>query len=76
MPAEYRTAVVVPTLFGSVERMYATALENLEVQFLANREDHLHFAMLSDFTDAAERDAGRMMPGSSRRRCRGRARAE
>ena len=28
------------------------ALENLEVQFLANREAHLHFAVLSDFTDA------------------------
>ncbi|HVE79258.1 MAG TPA: hypothetical protein VNA89_10375, partial [Gemmatimonadaceae bacterium] len=52
IPAEYRTAVVIPTLFPSVEAV-REALENLEVQFLANREAHLHFAILSDFTDAA-----------------------
>ena len=51
MPPEFRTAVVIPTLFGSVEAV-REALENLEVQFLANREAHLHFAVLSDFTDA------------------------
>ena len=52
VPAEYRTAVVIPTLFGSVDDV-REALETLEVQFLANREAHLHFAILSDFTDAA-----------------------
>ena len=51
MPPEFRTAVVVPTLFGSVDAV-REALENLEVQFLANREAHLHFAVLSDFTDS------------------------
>jgi cyclic beta-1,2-glucan synthetase len=51
IPAEFRTAVVVPTLFDSVETVQ-DALGNLEVQFLANREAHLHFAVLSDFTDA------------------------
>ena len=51
VPAVYRTAVVIPTLFGSVEDV-GEALENLEVQYLANREPHLHFAVLSDFTDA------------------------
>ncbi|MBA3522873.1 MAG: cyclic beta 1-2 glucan synthetase, partial [Gemmatimonadales bacterium] len=51
VPPEFRTAVVIPTLFGSVEAV-AEALENLEVQFLANREAHLHFAVLSDFTDS------------------------
>src|SRR5690606_40221624 len=51
VPPEFRTAVVIPTLFGSVESV-EEALENLEVQFLANREAHLHFAVLSDFTDA------------------------
>jgi cyclic beta-1,2-glucan synthetase len=51
VPPEYRTAVVIPTLFGSVEGVHE-ALENLEVQFLANREAHLHFAVLSDFTDS------------------------
>ncbi|HET8624273.1 MAG TPA: hypothetical protein VFM14_11965, partial [Gemmatimonadales bacterium] len=51
IPPGFRTAVVVPTLFGSVEAV-DEALENLEVQYLANREAHLHFAVLSDFTDA------------------------
>ena len=51
VPPEYRTAVVVPTLFGSVGAV-GESLENLEVQFLANREAHLHFAVLSDFTDS------------------------
>ncbi|MGH7446187.1 MAG: hypothetical protein ACRELT_01415, partial [Longimicrobiales bacterium] len=51
IPAELRTAVVIPTLFWSVDAVHE-ALENLEVQFLANREPHLHFAVLSDFTDA------------------------
>jgi cyclic beta-1,2-glucan synthetase len=51
VPPEYRTAVVVPTLFPSVESV-EEALENLEVQFLANRETHLHFALLGDFTDS------------------------
>ena len=50
--AECRTAVVIPTLFGDVDDV-RNALDNLEVQFLANREPNLHFAVLSDFTDAA-----------------------
>ena len=52
VPSQYRTAVVIPTLF-STDHDVAEALERIEVQFLANREAHLHFAILSDFTDAA-----------------------
>ncbi|CAN5510517.1 glucoamylase family protein [soil metagenome] len=51
--SEIRTAVVVPTLFASVEAVHE-ALDHLEVQFLANRKTNLHFAVLSDFTDASE----------------------
>jgi cellobiose phosphorylase len=51
VPGDLRTAVVVPTLFGSVEAV-EEALEHLEVQYLANRESYVHFAILSDFTDA------------------------
>ncbi len=51
VPPELRTAVVIPTLFESVDAV-REALEHLEVQYLANREAHLHFAVLSDFTDA------------------------
>ncbi|MGH7445330.1 MAG: cyclic beta 1-2 glucan synthetase, partial [Longimicrobiales bacterium] len=52
VPAEYRTAVVIPTLFGSIEAVQE-ALETLEARYLANREANLHFAVLSDFEDAA-----------------------
>ncbi|MCC7053405.1 MAG: hypothetical protein IT355_09060 [Gemmatimonadaceae bacterium] len=55
VPEAYRTAVVIPTLFGTVDDVH-DALAMLEVQFLANRETHLHFAVLSDFTDAATED--------------------
>jgi cyclic beta-1,2-glucan synthetase len=51
VPSESRTLVVVPTMISSVGtvRMLADALE---VRFLANRDDHLHFALLTDFLDA------------------------
>jgi cellobiose phosphorylase len=52
IPEDYRTAVVIPTLFGSVDAVQE-GLENLEVQFLANRQKNLHFAILSDFVDAS-----------------------
>ncbi len=57
IPERLRTAVVVPTLFGDVGDV-REALEHLEVQFLANREPHLHFALLSDFTDAVTESTG------------------
>jgi cyclic beta-1,2-glucan synthetase len=52
IPDEYRAAVVVPTLFGSVKAV-EEALEHLEVQYLANRDRNLFFAILSDYTDSA-----------------------
>lgn len=51
VPPEYRTVVVIPTLLASEDGV-RDALANLEAQYLANREAHLHFAVLSDFTDA------------------------
>ncbi|WP_139668404.1 GH36-type glycosyl hydrolase domain-containing protein [Pseudomonas sp. F16(2018)] len=53
IPEEARTLVVVPTMLASssdVEEL----VEGLEVRFLANRDEHLHFALLSDFMDARE----------------------
>ena len=52
IPEDYMTAVVVPTLLGSVHAV-EEALEHLEVQYLANRDPNLQFAILSDFTDSA-----------------------
>jgi cyclic beta-1,2-glucan synthetase len=51
IPDDCRTAVVVPTLFAS-EKAVNEALEHIEVQYLANRDDNLRFAILSDFTDS------------------------
>ncbi len=52
IPAASRTLVVVPTMItscGAAEDL----VEALEVRFLANRDDNLHFALLTDFCDAA-----------------------
>ena len=58
IPPECRTLVVVPTLLGSPGAVEELA-ESLEVRFLANREENLHFGLLTDFRDAeAETVAG------------------
>ncbi|WP_164126062.1 GH36-type glycosyl hydrolase domain-containing protein [Sphingobacterium luzhongxinii] len=51
IPSEYRSLVVIPTLLlskGYIEEQ----LEALEIHFLANKEEHLHFGLLTDFKDA------------------------
>ncbi|HUM46263.1 MAG TPA: cyclic beta 1-2 glucan synthetase, partial [Chitinophagales bacterium] len=52
IPAESETLVVVPTLLNSIADLEGL-LETMEVRFLANRDAHLHFALLTDFSDAA-----------------------
>ncbi|MDO8545377.1 MAG: glucoamylase family protein [Opitutaceae bacterium] len=47
-----RTMVVVPTLLTSVDGV-DRLIETLEIHHLANRDQHLHFALLTDFQDAA-----------------------
>jgi cyclic beta-1,2-glucan glucanotransferase len=54
IPASDRTMVVVPAIVDSETRLIEL-LGDLEVRFLANRDEHLHFALLSDFADSAER---------------------
>ena len=51
--ARARTLVVVPTIITSA-RNVEDLVEALEVRFLANRDAHLHFALLTDFPDARE----------------------
>ena len=51
--ARARTLVVVPTMITSA-RNVEDLVEALEVRFLANRDAHLHFALLTDFPDALE----------------------
>ncbi|TMH37344.1 MAG: cyclic beta 1-2 glucan synthetase, partial [Betaproteobacteria bacterium] len=51
--AEARTLVVVPTMLTNA-RNVEDLVEALEVRFLANRDPHLHFGLLTDFPDARE----------------------
>ncbi len=53
IPAACRTMVVVPALISRVadiERL----VNDLEIRCLANRDEHLHFALLADFADAPQ----------------------
>ncbi|MFT3790430.1 MAG: glucoamylase family protein [Rudaea sp.] len=58
IPRDARTLVVVPCLFGSVEEA-RTLADQLELRYLANRDDGLVFALLSDFPDADEAELPR-----------------
>src|SRR5918999_5963606 len=58
VPDESKTMVVVPTLLTTVEGI-EHLIDHLEVIAIANRDPHIHFAILSDFADA---EAARM-PG-------------
>jgi hypothetical protein len=53
IPPADATLVVVPTMLASV-RGVETLLEALEVRYLANNDDQVYFALLTDFCDAAE----------------------
>ena len=51
VPDDARTMVVVPTMLTSTESV-AALLEHVEVLALGNLDPCIHFAILSDFTDA------------------------
>lgn len=53
IPPEFRTLVVVPVMLANAEEI-EHLVETLEVRFLANRNNNLHFGLLTDFTDAAQ----------------------
>src|SRR5262249_53708136 len=53
IPAEDRTLVAVPAIIDSPGHL-ETLLHELEVRFLGNRDDCLHFVLLADFADAIE----------------------
>ena len=52
VPTTARTLVVVPTLLSRPSDIDELC-ETLEVSCLANRDDNIHFALLTDFLDAA-----------------------
>lgn len=51
IPATARTLVVVPAMLSAPADV-DELVDAMEVRFLANRDDMLHFALLTDFTDA------------------------
>jgi len=52
IPAGCRTMVVVPTMLTGAENT-DRLIEMLEIHHLANRDGHLHFALVTDLRDAA-----------------------
>ncbi len=53
IPPEYRTLVVIPAMLMNTQNVKELA-ESLEVRFLANRDDNLHFSLLTDFQDSVK----------------------
>ncbi|MBK5270847.1 MAG: cyclic beta 1-2 glucan synthetase, partial [Bacteroidia bacterium] len=53
IPDSAASMVVIPAMLTTVAEI-DDLVESLEVRFLANRNDNLHFGLLTDFTDAAQ----------------------
>ncbi|MFZ0454582.1 MAG: glucoamylase family protein [Ignavibacteriaceae bacterium] len=51
IPPEYRTLVVIPAMLINTQNI-RELIESLEVRFLANRDENLHFSLLTDFQDS------------------------
>jgi cyclic beta-1,2-glucan synthetase len=51
IPPELRTLVVIPTILTNDQNIKELA-EDLEVRYLANRGEYLHFGLLTDFKDS------------------------
>ncbi|MFH1664890.1 MAG: cyclic beta 1-2 glucan synthetase, partial [Candidatus Omnitrophota bacterium] len=51
IPPGFRTLAVVPSMIGD-KRSIDALIEDLEVRYLANRDDNLFFGLLTDFYDA------------------------
>ena len=56
VPPELRTLVAVPTLLDDAQSI-DEEIERLEIHYLASPEGELHFALLSDWVDAATEHA-------------------
>lgn len=52
LPEDTRTMVVMPVIWSTLEEV-DDVMDRLLVHHLANRQQHLHFAVLADFSDAA-----------------------
>ena len=67
IPEDCVTLVAVPSLLLSETQVHGLALD-LEIRYLANRDPHLHFALLTDLPDSDERvdDRDRLVEVCSR----------
>lgn len=52
IPEDAKTMVVIPVIWSSLEEV-REVIDRLELHYLANRDPHIHFAVLGDFKDAA-----------------------
>ncbi len=53
LPANQRTLLVIPTMLDCADTVNEL-VDALEVRFLGNKDEYLHFALLTDFLDAKE----------------------
>jgi cyclic beta-1,2-glucan synthetase len=53
IPPQSRTLVVVPTMIFNAQNIEDLVME-LEVRFLANQDENLHFGLLTDYKDALQ----------------------
>ncbi len=58
IPPEFSTVVVIPAIFRSANDLQSL-LNQLENHFIGNADPNIHFALLTDFIDAPQKD----MPG-------------
>lgn len=52
IPSASKTLVVAPSMMDSEDEL-DKLIETMEIRFLGNRDDNLHFALLTDFRDAS-----------------------
>jgi cyclic beta-1,2-glucan synthetase len=55
IPTEFETIIVIPTVLSSLAAV-DHLLETLEIHYLANRDERLRFALLSDLSDSAHEE--------------------
>ncbi len=53
IPPDFRTLVVIPVMLVNAAEI-ENLVEALEIRYLGNRKDNLHFGLLTDFTDAVQ----------------------
>ncbi len=58
IPPEFRSLVVVPTMLSDAD-FIDSQIEALEIRYLANKDENLHFGLLTDYLDADQEH----MPG-------------